>query len=40
MRNRQISVGHVADELDISKTSLYEIIGDHLGMKSVCTRWM
>ena len=40
MRDRQISVRRVADELGISKTWLYEIISDHLGMNKVCTRWV
>ena len=39
MRDRQICIRHVADELDISKTLLVEIISDYLGMK-VCTRWI
>ena len=38
MHDRQISVRRIDDELDISKTSLYEIISDCLGMKKVCTR--
>ena len=40
MRNRHTSVRHVADELAISETSLYEIISDYLVMKKVCTRWV
>ena len=38
--DRQISVRHIADELDISRTSLYEIMSDYLGMKKICTRWI
>src|SRR5208283_5286915 len=40
MRDRQISVRWVADELGIPKTSVHEIMHDHLGMKKVCTRWV
>ena len=39
-RDRQASIRCVADELDISKTSLYEVISDPLGMKKVCKRWV
>ena len=38
--DRQISVRRIADELAISKTSLYEIMSDYLGMKKICTRWI
>ena len=40
MRNRQTPVRHVADELDISTTSVYEIISDYLEMKTVSMRWV
>ncbi len=40
MRERQISVRRVADELGIPKSSVHEIMNDHLGMKKVCTRWV
>ena len=40
MRDRQISVRLITDELNISTTSLYEIMSDYLGMKKVCTRWV
>ena len=40
MRNPQISVRRVADELGIPKISLHKIISDDLGMKKVCTRWV
>ena len=40
MRDRQISVRHIADELGISKTPLYEVMSDYLSMKKVCTRWV
>ena len=36
----KLSVRHVADELDISATSLDEIISDYLEMKKVCMRWV
>ena len=39
VRDRQISVRHVADELGIWKTSLYEVISDHFEMKKVFTKW-
>ena len=39
MRDRQISVRRVADELGITKASLYEVLSDYLGMKKVCTKW-
>ena len=38
--DRRISVRRVADELTISKTSLYEITSDYLGMEKVFTRWI
>ena len=38
MRDRQISIRHIADELATSKTSLYEIGSDYLGVEKVCTR--
>jgi histone-lysine N-methyltransferase SETMAR len=40
MRDRQISVRRVADELGIPKTNVHEIMNNHLGMKKVCTRWV
>ena len=40
MRDRQISIRPIADELAISKTSLYEIISNYLAMKKICTRWV
>ena len=40
MRDRQVSVRRVADELGISKSSVHEIMSVHLGMKKVCTRWV
>ena len=39
-RDRQVSVRCVADELTISKISLYEIIIGYLEMKKICTRWV
>ncbi len=35
MRDRQISVRRVADELGIPKTSVHEIMNDYLDMKKV-----
>ena len=40
MRDRQISVPRVAYELDIPKTTIHEIMNNHMGMKKVCTRWV
>jgi histone-lysine N-methyltransferase SETMAR len=40
MRDRQISVRRVANELGISKTRVHEIMDNHLGMSKVCTRWV
>lgn len=40
MRDRQISIRRVAYELDISTTSVYEIMKSQLGMKKVSTRWV
>ena len=38
MCDRQISVRRVADELDIPKTIVHEIMTIHLGMRKVCVR--
>ena len=38
MRKRQIYVRRVANELDISKNSVYEMMNNHLGVSKVCTR--
>ncbi len=40
MRVRHVFVRRVADELGIPKTSVHEIMNDHLGLKKVCTRWL
>jgi len=40
MRDRQISVRRVADELGIPKTSVHEIMNNHLSMKKVYTLWV
>ena len=40
IRDRQISIRRVADELNIPKSSVHRIMGEHLGMKKVCTRWV
>jgi hypothetical protein len=39
MRDRQISVRRVSNELGIPKTSGHKIMNDYLGMKKVSTRW-
>ncbi|CAF1509024.1 unnamed protein product [Adineta ricciae] len=38
LRDRQVSVRWVAAELDIPKTTVHEIMKNHLEMKKVCTR--
>ena len=40
MRDRQISFRRLAEELAIPKTTIYEIINNHRGMKKVCTWWI
>ena len=40
MRDRQISIRRVADELGIPKTTIHEIMNNHMGTKKVCTWWV
>ena len=40
MRDRQISIRRVTYELGIPKTTIHEIMNNHMGMKKVCTRWV
>ena len=40
MRDRQISIRRLAEELAIPKTTIHEIMNNHMGMKKVCTRWV
>ena len=40
MRNRQVSVRRLAEELVIPKTIIHEIMDNQLGMKKVYTRWI
>ena len=40
MRDRQTSIRRVAEELAIPKTTIHEIMNNHMGMKKVCTRWV
>ena len=40
MRDRQISIRHVAEELAKAKTTIHEIMNNQMGMKKVCTRWV
>ena len=40
MRNRQISICRVVEELGIPKITIHEIMNNHMGMKKVCTRWI
>ena len=37
MRDRQISIRRVAYELGIPKTTIHEIMNNHMGMKKACT---
>ena len=38
MRDRQTSIRRLAEELGIPKTTIHEIMNNHMGMKKVCTR--
>ena len=40
MRDRQISIRCLAEELAIPKTTIHEIMDNQLGMKKVRTRWI
>ena len=40
MRDRHISIRRLAEELTIPKTTIYEIINNHMSMKKVCTPWV
>ena len=40
MRDRQNSVRRLAYELDIPTTTVYEIMGNHLDMEKISTRWV
>ena len=40
MHDRQVSIGRLAYELAIPTTTVYEIMGNCLGMKKVSTRWI
>ena len=40
MRDRQISIRRVVEELAIRKTTIHEIVNNHMGMKKVCTWWV
>ena len=40
MRDRQIPIRHVAYELVIPKTTIHEIMNNHMGMKKDCTQWV
>ena len=40
MRDRQISIRRLAEELAISKTTIHEIMNNHMGTKKVCTLWV
>ena len=38
VRDRQISIRRLAEELGIRKTTIHKIMNNHMGMKKVCTR--
>ena len=40
IRDRQISIRPLAEELGIPKTIIHEIMDNHMGMKKVCTQWI
>ena len=40
MRDRQISIRRLVEELVIPKNAIHEIVNNHMGMKKVCTRWV
>ena len=40
MRNWQVSVRRLAEEWIIPKSTIHEIMNNHMGMKNVCTRWV
>ena len=40
MRDRQISIRRLGEELAILKTIIHEIMDNQLAMKKVCTRWV
>ena len=40
MHDRQISIRRLAEELTIPKTTIHEIMNNHMDMKKVCTRWV
>ena len=40
MRDRQIPIRRVAEESAIPKTTIHEIMNNHMGMKKVCPRWV
>ena len=39
MRDRQISIRRLAEELPIPKITIHEIMDNQLGMKKICTQW-
>ena len=40
IRDRQLSIRRLAEELTIPKTIIHEIMNNHMGMKKVCTQWI
>ena len=40
IHDRQISIRRLAEELATTKTTIHEIMNNHMGMKKVCTQWV
>ena len=40
IRDRQISIRRLTEELAIPKATIHEIMNNHMGMRKVCTRWV
>ena len=40
IRERQISIHRVAEELAIPKITIHKIMNNHMGMKKVCKQWV
>ena len=40
IHDRQISIRRLAEELAITKTTIHEIMSNHMSMKKVCTQWV
>ena len=40
IRDRQISVRRLAEEMSIPKITIHDIMDNQLGMKKICTGWV